>query len=85
VTVAISPQAESECDRSASDDRLGAEKAVIHYHLESFLIGNPAPLGATDRCLFWVISGNGVTPATCPFSPSKQTFVSASGTSVMCQ
>ena len=35
MTVAISPHAESECDRSASDDRLGAEKAVIHYHLES--------------------------------------------------
>jgi hypothetical protein len=32
----------------------------------------------------WVISGNGVTPASCPFFPSKQTFVSASGTSAMC-
>jgi hypothetical protein len=31
-----------------------------------------------------VISGNGVTPASCPFFPSKQTFVRASGTSAMC-
>jgi hypothetical protein len=28
--------------------------------------------------------GNGVTPASCPFFPSKQTFVSASGTSAKC-
>ena len=32
----------------------------------------------TER-LLWVISGNGVTPASCPFFPSKQTFVSVSG------
>src|SRR6476620_8663489 len=31
----------------------------------------------------WVISGNGVTPASCPFS--TQTFVSASGTSAKYQ
>ena len=37
------------------------------------------------ECLLWVKSGNGVTHASCPFFPSKQTFVSPSGTSAMCQ
>jgi len=36
----------------------------------------PAP-----ECPLWVRSGNGVTPASCRFFPSKQSFVSASGTS----
>jgi hypothetical protein len=27
----------------------------------------------------WVIRGNGVTPDLCPFSPSRQTFVTAIG------
>jgi hypothetical protein len=36
-------------------------------------------------CLLWVISGNGVTPAPCPFFPSKQTFVGAGGMSEKCQ
>jgi hypothetical protein len=34
-----------------------------------------------DACSLRVISGNGVTPAPCPFLRSKQTFVSASGAS----
>ena len=29
------------------------------------------------------ISGNGVIPASCPFFPSKQTFVGASGNGVI--
>jgi hypothetical protein len=33
-----------------------------------------------ERCLLWVSSGTGVTPAPCPFFPSKQTFASVSGT-----
>lgn len=32
----------------------------------------------------WVISGKGVTPASCPFLPLKQTFASASDTPAMC-
>src|SRR6476620_9881413 len=28
------------------------------------------------QCPLWVISGNGVTPASCLFFPSKQTFIS---------
>jgi hypothetical protein len=49
---------------------------------------NARALGVESKnmlCPVWVISGNGVTPASCPFFPSKQTFVSASGTSAMCQ
>jgi hypothetical protein len=30
------------------------------------------------------MSGNGVTPASCPLFPSKQTFDNASGTSAKC-
>jgi hypothetical protein len=29
----------------------------------------------------WVISGNDITPASCPFFPSKRTFISAVCTS----
>ena len=41
--------------------------------------------GALRQRPLWVISGNGVTSASCPLFPSKRTFVSASGTSAMCQ
>jgi hypothetical protein len=40
---------------------------------------------AQKQCPFWVKSGYRVAFASCPFFPSKQTFVSASGTSAMCQ
>jgi hypothetical protein len=36
------------------------------------------------RCPLWVINGNGVTTASCPFFASKQTFFSTSCTSAMC-
>jgi hypothetical protein len=32
----------------------------------------------------WVISGNGVTTASCPFFPQQQTSLGSVGTSAMC-
>ena len=36
------------------------------------------------QCPLWVMSRHRATSASCPFFPSKQTFVSASGTSALC-
>ena len=40
-----------------------------------------APISMTPGCPLWVKSGHHLTTASQPFFPSKQTFVSASGTS----
>ena len=45
----------------------------------------PAHRCASKRpCPLWVISRRNGPFASCPLFPSKQTFVSASGTSAMC-
>jgi hypothetical protein len=38
-----------------------------------------------QQCPLWVKNRHRVTSESCPFFPSKQIFVSVSGTSAMCQ
>jgi hypothetical protein len=54
---------------------------VVCYNAATLRHSDAARAGAVHS----IISGHGIAPASCPFFPSKQTFVSASGTSAVCQ